>query len=91
MTAERRHRDGAQAGHPQLVVLAGAGELDVDGETVALAPGTHHAWSADVPHAYACTSDDELVAVDVVVTPTSRPASTPGRGETRSAASAHVT
>lgn len=72
-----RVRPGASRSSPahaagvreQLVVLSGQGTLEVDGDVVPLAVGTHHSWSADRPHAYACTGDVELVAVDVIVTP----------------------
>ena len=72
-----RVRPGAERPSPahapgvveQVVVLSGTGEIDVDGEAVALVAGTHHAWPADRPHTYRCTSDVELVAVDVIVTP----------------------
>lgn len=61
------HAAGARE---QLVVLSGTGELEADGVVVALEPGTHRDFAADVPHAYRCTSDGELVAVDVIRTPT---------------------
>ncbi|GGF31437.1 hypothetical transcriptional regulator [Marmoricola endophyticus] len=55
----------------QLVVLAGEGYLETAGERTPLAAGVHHRWPADVPHAYVCTGEEDLVAVDVIVTPTS--------------------
>ena len=76
-----RVRPGAERSSPahatgvveQLVVLSGEGRLThgMPGseQVVALAPGTHVTWPADVPHAYACTSSEELSAVDVIVTP----------------------
>ncbi|MCH1867580.1 helix-turn-helix domain-containing protein [Nocardioides sp. CFH 31398] len=67
--AVRRSPAHAAGATEQLVVLAGTGELEAEGRTVALAPGVHHAWAADSAHAYRCTSDTELVAVDVIVTP----------------------
>ncbi|QWC85255.1 XRE family transcriptional regulator [Nocardioidaceae bacterium] len=70
--AERRSPAHAGGAREQLVVLAGSGMLRVEGEDdTALSPGTHHAWRADRPHAYRCTSPVELVAVDVIVTPRS--------------------
>lgn len=60
------HAAGARE---QLVVLAGEGALDIGDARVELVAGTHHEWAADVPHAYSCTSSEELVAVDVIVTP----------------------
>ncbi|MGX6605030.1 helix-turn-helix domain-containing protein [Micromonosporaceae bacterium Da 78-11] len=68
--ATRRSPAHAAGVREQLVVLAGEGQLEVDGTWVDLIQGTHHEWAADVPHAYRCTSVDELVAVDVIVTPT---------------------
>lgn len=67
--ATRRSPAHARGATEQLVVLAGAGELEAEGRTVALSPGVHHAWAADLDHAYRCTSNEELVAVDVIVTP----------------------
>lgn len=53
----------------QVIVLAGEGTIEVAGTVHELVAGTHHGWAADVPHAYSCTSETELVAVDVIVTP----------------------
>ncbi|GAA5146436.1 XRE family transcriptional regulator [Nocardioides marinquilinus] len=68
--ATRRSPAHAPGVREQLVVIAGEGVLETAGTTTPLAPGVHHAWAADAPHAYGCTSDVELVAVDVIVTPT---------------------
>lgn len=67
--AVRRSPAHATGAREQVVVLAGEGELDVAGVVVPLAAGAHHEWAADAPHAYRCTSEVELVAVDVIVTP----------------------
>ena len=67
--AVRRSPAHAAGVREQLVVLAGTGVLEAEGAEVPLTPGTHHAWAADAPHAYRCTSEVDLVAVDVIVTP----------------------
>lgn len=67
--ATRRSPAHAAGVREQLVVLAGEGVLLAEGAQVPLAPGTHREFAADAPHAYSCTSDDELVAVDIIVTP----------------------
>lgn len=74
-----RLRPGAERSSPahatgvteQLIVIGGAGELEVEGAVVPLSPGAHHAWAADRPHTYRSAAGSELVAVDVIVTPTS--------------------
>ncbi|KAJ1684180.1 hypothetical protein LUZ63_020473 [Rhynchospora breviuscula] len=66
----RRSPAHAEGAEEQLVVLAGEGVLEHGDEHALLRPGTHHRWRADVAHTYRCTGDDDLVAVDVIVTPT---------------------
>ncbi|MCL8025241.1 helix-turn-helix domain-containing protein [Nocardioides bruguierae] len=53
----------------QLTVLSGTGRLTSAAGVQDLGPGVHVAFAGDAPHAYACTSAEPLVAVDVIVTP----------------------
>jgi transcriptional regulator with XRE-family HTH domain len=53
----------------QLVVLAGSCRVEYGGEAVEIATGGHAAWPADVPHRYTALGDDDLRAVNVIVTP----------------------
>ncbi|WP_207793297.1 helix-turn-helix domain-containing protein [Nocardioides acrostichi] len=67
--ATRRSPAHAPGVREQLVVLSGEGTLEAEGASVPLAPGVHHAWAADQPHAYSASDAGVLVAVDVIVTP----------------------
>ena len=53
----------------QLVVLAGAGEVEHGGQVLAVGPGDHVRFAADVPHSYRAGPDEPLEAVNVIVTP----------------------
>jgi transcriptional regulator with XRE-family HTH domain len=77
--ATRRSPAHATGVREQLVVLEGSCRLEYAGHRVELPTGGHAAWPADVPHAYTATSDVDLQAIDVIVTP--RPgAERAGRG-----------
>ncbi|GHJ61372.1 hypothetical transcriptional regulator [Nocardioides sp. OK12] len=64
----RRSPAHATGAHEQLVVLTGRCRLDVGGTVVELGPGEHHAWAADVAHAYT-GGPEGFSGVDVIRTP----------------------
>jgi XRE family transcriptional regulator, regulator of sulfur utilization len=53
----------------QLLVLAGRCRVEHGGASVEVGAGEHHAWPADVPHAYTALDGTDLRAINVIATP----------------------
>jgi XRE family transcriptional regulator, regulator of sulfur utilization len=53
----------------QLTVLCGSCRVEYGDQVVDVGAGRHAAWPADVPHRYTAGKDDDMRAINVIVTP----------------------